>query len=839
MDDFDFGSDGAELSTSIMNFSFGPAGRIVSLWSSEGAAGFGADQQFISSPIAIGDESTDEYLPGSILIGTRSDPEEPWIVGRNTGGEVRSTDDGVEIDYEFSLQSDLDIKGKFFENPEKPGVVVWEITIRNKSRQSIEIGELGFPFALQNILEGFPVTDEGMNTLLTERLVLQKHIGGAGSYLAARKVCGDPPGLLIFPGEGTSFEFYHSSMLSLRASMGWQGLPIFYIHSQATIEREGWTGWYYENSTLVMEPKESKTFQVCIAPILARHGFDIPVALAEYGVPCFRPVPSMVVPMDVPFALEVAGTRPAEIYTEEEVESIEMDSDEHGGVAIIENKKTGQNRVFVRDMADRISWAHYFAIMPIRDLTELRAKWICTNQIIKKGPFKHGIAPVDLTEAKTIIEEFDSVWTIVSSLADARFLAEKLRIYFEPDQTKLLDNYIEKFLLMKFHKPGQGTIGAICPNWEGGIAMDASRPQLYVHAIRLYLSCADLARTAKLSRSEQEYRDLAEELVNGLIRVADREGYIAQALYGAEDLLVFPQWQQVRGKFLDRWRLPFWHGRHFSAAPLGEVSALAERSDAVGATGSVEQLGLSLKSFAPNWWSFGSEPRPAQDHEGHGYLPDFGEVYPSYTSVSTSIAMTSWLKRDYTRLDEPGIRLAMGGMLAPWVLVRMDGAIAMGICPDMASSQRSIIKYTGDAGLALGDYLRHSTCYLLSSFERGFVPVGLMFETYPHEGMTVLRLEPYDGVARKVVVRHLNLSVEVEGCKIDVVEFDVNLRWLKLALDNPTEAMKRKTTVKIDGLWGTKLQVDGKAMTSDKGILTLETVVEPGGLKEIEVRVVS
>ncbi len=838
MDDFEFGIEPAELSTSVMNFSFGAAGKITSLWISEANGAFGGDQQFVSGPIVIGDETSDEYVPGTILLGTRTDIEEPWIVSRNTGGDVQNSENIVDIDYDFSLLSDLTVKGKFYESVEQPGVVVWEITIKNKSRQSVEIGEFGFPLALQTSLEGFPISDEGMNSLLTERLILQKHIGGAGSYLAAKKVCGDPPGLLIFPGKDTSFEFYHSSPLSLRLSPGWQGIPILYIHSRATIEREDWGEWFFDHTSIVMEPKEERTYQICFAPILARHGYDVPLALSEYGVPTFRPVPGAVVPQDVPLIVEVSGTRPAEFSSDDPEAELDSESDEFGGTVSVKSRKTGQSRILVKDMDDREAWAHIYVVKPIRELVESRAKWICKHQVATEGPFQYAIVPVDLTEEPKQLSEFDTSWAITSSLADAIFLAEKNRIYFDPDQVKVIDDYVEKFLLMRFHKPGQGAFGAICPPWKDSIAMDASRAQLYVLAAKFYLSCSDLATSAKLTRSSEEYVDLAHELVRGMLKFADREGFVAQTLYGANELYRFDEWEDLRDHFLDRSRLPFWSGRYFSLATLGEVSVMAELTDSMSATGSVEQLCLAHKSASPNWWSFGAEPRPTTDYEGHGYLPDYAEVYPSYTSVALSQAMTTWLKRDYTRLDEAGLRLASGGMLAPWSLVREDGALTMGFCPDLGSSQRGIVSFSGDAGFALADYLRYSTGYLLSSFDRGFVPLGVHFESYPRDGMTVIRLEPWDGVGRRIVVRHLNLTIEVDGAKIDVVEFDVNLRWAKITLDNPTEAMKRKTKIAVEGLWGTKFVVTDAESRFEEGILNLETTVEAGRLKEIEIRVV-
>jgi hypothetical protein len=84
----------------------------------------------------------------------------------------------------------------------------------------------------------------------------------------------------------------------------------------------------------------------------------------------------------------------------------------------------------------------------------------------------------------------------------------------------------------------------------------------------------------------------------------------------------------------------------------------------------------------------------------------------------------------------------------------------------------------------------------------------------------------------------LNLIVEVEGAKIDCLEFDINLQYAKIVLDNPTEAMKRKTRISVDGLWGTAFEVTGAEFTIVEGVLLLDTVVEAGRLKEIEIRVV-
>ena len=80
--------------------------------------------------------------------------------------------------------------------------------------------------------------------------------------------------------------------------------------------------------------------------------------------------------------------------------------------------------------------------------------------------------------------------------------------------------------------------------------------------------------------------------------------------------------------------------------------------------------------------------------------------------------------------------------------------------------------------------------------------------------------------------------IHAEGAKIDCLEFDINLQWAKIVLDNPTEAMKRKARVSVDGLWGTSFSVEGAEHSIVDGVLWLDATVEAGRLKEIEIRVI-
>lgn len=835
MDEFDFGFEPAELQTSAITINFGPTCRITNLWVSDGGSAYSAELQFTTGAIVMGDETTDEYLPGTILLGARTDPDEPWIVSRNSSATVNAGENRVDTTYDFPLLPDFDVKGAWYENPDLPGVINWDITIKNRSRKSVEIGELGFPMALLNTLDGFPLNDDGMNSLLTERMVLQTHIGGAGSYLAARRVCGDAPGLLVFPGKDSPWEFTHSAPLSLRVSPGWPGVPIVYVHSRATIDREDWGDWLYGHSSIVLEPKEEKTYQICFAPVQGRHGFELALALNEYKVPAFRLTQGAVVPVNTNTYVEVCGTRPTSISSDAEDADVESESDEHGGIFALSKRSPGEARISVEDMEGRESWAHFLFTPPISDLIQARASYICAHQVGTEGQYQHGILPGDNSLNAPVEQPFDQPWGIASSLADATFLAEKNIIFLDPEQVQVLDQYVESFLLKYFHKPGQNTFSAILPSHTRSVAFDASRAQLYVYAARFYQALSRLAKHTKLTRSTEEYVALSDGLIDGMLRYADREGFFSTPLLGASTLTGHPAWKALRKDFLNQYRLPFWVGRHFSLNTLEEVAALAEESNAISAIGSVDQLLLTNKSTAPVWWSFGSEPRSSVDYESHPVLADYGPIFPSSASITTCHTLLSWLDRDYTRLDEPALRIAFGGLMAPWAMVRADGAASMGFCPDHGSSQRGLSAYSGELGWALAEYTRLATVWVLPSADRGFITFGGNVETYNRNEVPTLRITPWDGVGRKIVVRHMNIVVEVEGAKIDTLEFSADLKWLSLSLDNTNEILRRTATIKIEGMWGTEFTASEGELSSSAGTIMLKLPLEGARLREIEV----
>ena len=362
--------------------------------------------------------------------------------------------------------------------------VIWEVTLTNQSRKAIEIGEMGFPMALNNITE---VPTRGGPTVETSSLVVQKAIAGAASYLYAHPINGEEPGLLVIPGENTEWEFYNSVPSSLNSSYAWAGIPIVYVCSKATIEREGWPEWANGHSSITMERNESRTIQIAFASVGRRGRSELIETLAMCGAPSIQVFPSAVVPADVGAAVEISGVVPM-TFTTLGPAQLESDSDEDGGFCFVRPDEPTPLRLDLTDQSGRSSYVHLKFVQPIETLIKRRAAWIAANQTWPKaiGSWKHSILSENPFWPRDEIESENS-FSISGGLADALFLAEKNTLYPVAKEIAVLNRYVEEFLLKNIQNPADMSIGGSLVD-ERSVAIHYGRPRNYILAMSFYNS---------------------------------------------------------------------------------------------------------------------------------------------------------------------------------------------------------------------------------------------------------------------------------------------------------------------------------------------------------------
>lgn len=857
----DFGLDRSELTGNLVSMEFGSGGRIQQLWVADPMMREESEEfQFVLPPMSFGEEVSEDYNPGTILLGARTNPDEPWVLSRNTTAMPNESLEGSPIasfDYDFALLPEISATGRFFEVPGPAGVVNWQLKLINKGRISLEIGELGFPFALYNMYEGFARTDRGAEDMYRDRLYVHPFIGGSASYLFAQRLSAEPPGLLITPGENTEWELFTHVPASLQTPLHWEGIPVVYVHSRAAVEREGWGDIFPRHTAKVLEPGDSLEVSTLFMSA-ARDRFDgLYATMALARRPSMRIFPGAVAPSDVGIAVEVAGATPTRFFTDAEAE-LETDSDEDGGFCMVRPHEPGPVTLSFEDTEGRLSHAYFKFIEPIGTLIKKRAEFMMRQQLFEDpgSNLDGAFLPFDSSGKGPITDpaQYITPSGIENILGEALYLAEKNRVYPDKTQIAALEAFVTRFLQANLQNPGTGAVASAFMD-SASTGVHFGRPQVYPMVALLYHALSRISRETGTSLHDAAYYlSQAQLTMAAMKRHADPLAYKARGLplmsliaeiaedYEAEAADDWPEWPELdRDADLGDRQFPVAGSQSaWDLYTLEEVHREAVQAGNHALEQRVMSSVFAARSTAPAWWWYGSDKRWTDDVETlfNPYLEDKGELCLGPSTPMNSEAFFRSLKRDAVTLPDPMMRMAFGGMLGVWALVQPDGSASSGYCPDPASRHFGMNPNSGSIGLSLFLYLRNVSAYLLPSPTTGALSFGCTFDAREREDGMELRVKPWDGVGRRVIVRQVGLEVQAKVGKIREVRTHTRKRHAYIEIEN-TATTHRTAHVLISGLWGTVVEVNGKKEHTADGILSLERPVAPGGVITLEVNVIA
>jgi len=193
-------------------------------------------------------------------------------------------------------------------------------------------------------------------------------------------------------------------------------------------------------------------------------------------------------------------------------------------------------------------------------------------------------------------------------------------------------------------------------------------------------------------------------------------------------------------------------------------------------------------------------------------LVDRGEACLSHTTIPNSLIFFGMMDRDYLALPDAYMRMAFGGMLGPWALVRRDGAASMCYCPDLASKQAGFNVYTGASGLGYFHYVRSVGAYVLPNRDQGVYTFGCHYEQ--DGGSHIVR--PWDGVGRRIILRQYDAEFETSfGCFTEL-RLDDRKRAFTAEVWNPSDK-DVKADLRVRGLWGATVTIQGKSYEAVEG----------------------
>lgn len=854
MDEF---GDRAELTGTLISLEFGLGGRIQQLWASDPTLPEEGDEfQFVLGPVSFGEEFSEDYFPGTIMVGARQNAGEPWILSRNMDAELIEEEESLSnaaFIYDLPLLPEIEARGHFYEIREPIPQIVWDVTLRNRGRSKIEIGEVAFPFALNNLYEGFPRSDKGIRTLYNDRVYVHKFIGGAASYLFAQRLNSESPGLLIYPGDDTSWEFYNDVPASLNTPYRWQGIPVIYAHSKAAVEREGWGGWSTEHTSLVLSAGESRTFQTRFAPADRDKYDNLHQTLAICGRPAIKLLPGAVAPVDVGIAVEVGGATPTRFEPSKEAE-METDADDEGGFCFLRPRQPGPVTLRFEDTKGRQSYAHLQFVEPIETLIRKRADWIVGHQVhdAPETAFHRSILLANIRNSRRLSDSdhYAGPFAVESGLSDALFLAEKNSIYPDKSQIRVLDCYISEYLRDDIQNPGDLTVGTAFAD-SRSVALNYARPHAYALVFNLYHSMYRVASVyGETTLPPKEYLKLSVGTALAMFRHGLSGHYKAAGLPGyarifelirdagqeeLEDTARLVDYVSMRAQDLLRRDYPYAGETIWDTTGFEEVFESARFLNDEEQMERAMRCGYAARSLSPAWWWYGSDVRYLDDPDGlpHPAISDKGELCLGYTTPENSMMFFNTLDSDYNQIPEAYMRLAFGGMLGVWALVRPDGAASMGYCPDPASKQHGLLPLTGDIGFALFHYLRGAGAYVLPSRSYGVFTFGCHFEVDEKS----YHVRPWDGIGRKVVLRQVGAEFETTFGRIRELRLDLRKRWATVEIDSPADK-PIKSFLRVRGMWGSSFDVLGKNVKAMHGELTVPLSLPAKGSTRLEIKVI-
>ena len=323
--------------------------------------------------------------------------------------------------------------------------ITWTVTVRNRARHSLEVGDLAFPLPMAN----------AHRHAKGETATLLKHsfISGHGSFLFWMRSNSVGPYLTTTPLEKTSLEYWESGRDGYRV----------YVHSAAAgaVAREHGCHWRQPNTSVTLAPagKSGDARSYAMKLQWAQDYDAVRQLLVDNGLIDVHVVPGMTVPSDLFARFALRTTQHIERVESEfphdtKIKSLGTKGDVH--LYEVRFAKLGENRLTVRFGHGRHMHLEFFATEPLETLIKKRAAFIATHQFRDPSKWYNGLlAEWDMdNHVMPGPDNYDRIkgWRIYEVTCDdpglsrPAFLAAKNAEHPVQREVEALDYYIQHFV---------------------------------------------------------------------------------------------------------------------------------------------------------------------------------------------------------------------------------------------------------------------------------------------------------------------------------------------------------------------------------------------------------
>jgi hypothetical protein len=404
---------------------------------------------------------------GRIRLVYRTKGEETWVempfnrpgrVTEDEGSVILSSDDtpgNVMLSQRFSLTGNA---------------LDWVIEVSSRDGKEVEIGDLGLylPWSIAR--------SENPDTIFERSFTKHHFISGNGSFIYFTRPSGEPPYLMILPGEGTSLEYFD----------GGRGGYRVYMHSAVAAGNVMSGTWRQPNTSATTgSSKGTEPLRYPFRIVWADSWDMMRQLLYDEGLFDIRVVPGMTVPADLKARFSLHTRNLIDSITPEFPGMTEITclGEKKSGYHLYEVsfKKLGENMLTIHYGKGRKTYLEFFATEPLETLVKKRSSFIVNstqhrdtakwyNGLFSAYDMKNGIlrGPDDT-------DGFDGWWGYVLACDDpglckAPYVAAK-NVYF-PDQEEIdaVEYYLKYFVwngLQRTDKDDPYPYGIYgVPNWK-------------------------------------------------------------------------------------------------------------------------------------------------------------------------------------------------------------------------------------------------------------------------------------------------------------------------------------------------------------------------------------
>lgn len=680
------------------------------------------------------------------------------------------------------------------------GDLALRFTLRNTTKQPVELGAFGTPMVVNNILSGRSLEETHERCAFAD-----PYVGGDAGYVQMTRLNGRGPVLLVLPERGTGLEAYrplHDDPTP--RGVTFEGFYEWTVHSKAYAEdewkRAAGREWNAPTSR-ILKPGESVTygFRFTLAPGVRQ----IEPTLIQKRRPVVMGVPGYVLPTDQAGHLFVHAPSAVTSLRVEPTGALTLGprartTRSGWGDYPIRGIKLGRCRLALTYADGTRQFVHYFVTPPAATLIRRFGQFHARKQWFTDptDPFGRTFAfmPYDW-KGQRLVTQYEPTWMVGLSdeMGAGPNLAMAVKNLNQPDPTevRMLEQYADNALSKHLQTPDDGIRASLffydraaLPNypytvrggWDKARTETTWRSFNYPHQTAVYWSLYRLARdhpglvtahpwswylrrayqTAMAMGTHagpppgglQQFGQMAGDVFLEVLADCRREGWTQEAS-------ALERYERVRADHFRSLKYPYGSEMPWDSTGQEEVYLLCRHFGFADKAQQTLDAVLAYDPAVPNWGYDGAARRYFDEGVNGTEWPDIMRLLHHYGGAMNAIpVLTAY--RDHPD-DFYLLRVGYAGTMGALTDINPQGFGSQ--CFDADPAIMDFDRYVGDYGLEFYGHAHNAGAYVVHHPEFGWLGFGGNVSS----SGSIVRVVPRDSFRNRLYIAPLGLFLTLDA----------------------------------------------------------------------------